>query len=100
MLPLGGLHVKHATQRRIWIATEHFLWDQGKSRKTLIEWPASASELYRPSDRRSSVKLVPTFADRGCHDASVTDPFGRILGSLHRSRYFFFQVAPQLYSRG
>jgi hypothetical protein len=30
---------------------------------------------------------------------SVTDPYGRILGFLDRSRYFF-QVAPQLYSRG
>jgi hypothetical protein len=24
-------------------------------------WPQSASELYRPSDRRLSAKLVPTF---------------------------------------
>jgi hypothetical protein len=31
---------------------------------------------------------------------SVTDPYGCILGFLDRSRYFFFQVAPQLYSRG
>jgi hypothetical protein len=31
---------------------------------------------------------------------SVTDPYGRILGFLDRSRYIFFQVAPQLYSRG
>jgi hypothetical protein len=31
---------------------------------------------------------------------SVTDRYGRILGFLDRSRYFFFQVAPQLYSRG
>jgi hypothetical protein len=31
---------------------------------------------------------------------SVTDPFGRIIGFLDRSRYFFFQIAPQLYSRG
>jgi hypothetical protein len=29
----------------------------------------------------------------------VTDPYGRILGVLDRSRYFFFQVAPQLYSK-
>jgi hypothetical protein len=29
---------------------------------------------------------------------SVTDPYCRILGFLDRSRYFFFQVAPQLYS--
>jgi hypothetical protein len=29
-------------------------------------WPQSANELYRPSDRRLSAKLVPTFfADRG-----------------------------------
>jgi hypothetical protein len=45
-------------------------------------------------------KLVPTFADRGCHVVSVTDAHGRILGLLDRSHYLFFQVAPQLYSRG
>jgi CBS-domain-containing membrane protein len=50
--------------------------------------PESASELYRPSDRRSSAKLVPTFADIGCHVLSVTDPYRRILGFLDRSRYF------------
>jgi hypothetical protein len=43
---------------------------------------------------------VPTFAETGCHVVSMTDPYGRILGFLDRSRYFFFQVAPQLYSRG
>jgi hypothetical protein len=30
---------------------------------------------------------------------STTDPPGRILGFLDRSRYYFFLVAPQLYSR-
>jgi hypothetical protein len=30
----------------------------------------------------------------------VTDPYGRILGFLDRSRYYIFQVAPQFYSRG
>jgi hypothetical protein len=40
------------------------------------------------------------FAVRGCHVVSVTNPYGRILGFLDRSRYYFFQVAPQLYSRG
>jgi hypothetical protein len=39
------------------------------------------------------------FADSGCHVVSVTDTYGRILGFLDRNRYFFFQVAPQLYSR-
>jgi hypothetical protein len=33
-------------------------------------------------------------------EVSVTNPYGRILGFLDRSRYYFFQVAPQLYSRG
>jgi hypothetical protein len=51
-------------------------------------WPESASELYRPSDRRLSAKRLPTFADKECHVVSVTDPFGRILGFLDRSRYF------------
>jgi hypothetical protein len=37
-------------------------------------WHESASELYRPSDRRLSEKLVPAFTDRGCHVVSVTDP--------------------------
>jgi hypothetical protein len=45
-------------------------------------------------------KLVPTIADRGCRSVSATDPHGRILDFLDRNRYYFFQVAPQLYSRG
>jgi hypothetical protein len=53
-----------------------------------IPWSESASELYRPSDRRLSAKLVPTFADRRCRVVSVTDPYDRILGFLDRSRYF------------
>jgi CBS-domain-containing membrane protein len=40
----------------------------------------SASKLYRPSDLHLSAKLVPTFANRGCHMVSVTDSYGRILG--------------------
>jgi hypothetical protein len=32
---------------------------------TKTPWPESASELYRPSDRCLSAKLVQTFADRG-----------------------------------
>jgi hypothetical protein len=37
LLPLGGLHEKHAVQRGIWVPTQHLLWDQRKPRKTLIE---------------------------------------------------------------
>jgi hypothetical protein len=61
---------------------------------------ALVRERTIPSDRRLSTKLMPTFVDRGCHVVSVTDPYGSILGFLDRSRYFFFQVAPQLYWRG
>jgi hypothetical protein len=46
--------------------------------------PDPANELYLPSDRRLSVKLVPTFADRGYHVARVNDPYGRIFGLLDR----------------
>jgi hypothetical protein len=56
------------------------------------------SELYQPSDRCLSAKLVPTSADRGYHVVSVTDPYGSILGFQDRSHYYFFQVSPQLYS--
>jgi hypothetical protein len=34
------------------------------------------------SDRRLSAKLVPTFADWGCHAVRVSGPYGRTLGSL------------------
>jgi hypothetical protein len=37
LLLLGGLHVKHAVQRGIWVPTQHLLWEQGKPRKTLIK---------------------------------------------------------------
>jgi hypothetical protein len=59
-----------------------------------------ASELYRPRDCRLLSKLLPTFADRGRHVVSVTDPYCRILGFLDSSCCIFFQVAPKLYSRG
>jgi hypothetical protein len=62
-------------------------------------WPQSVSLLYRPTDRRSSTKLVPTSEDKGCRVVSATDSHGRMLGFLDRSRYLFFKVAPQLYSR-
>jgi hypothetical protein len=35
---LEGLYVKHAVQRGIWVGTQHSLWNQGKPRKTLLEF--------------------------------------------------------------
>jgi hypothetical protein len=57
-----------------------------KQKQKQTPWPQSASELYRPSDRRFSAKLAPTFADRGCRVIRATDPHGRILGFLNRPR--------------
>jgi hypothetical protein len=59
------------------------LYEQNK--QTL--WPEPTSELHRSSDH-------------GCHVVSVTDPYGRVLGFIDRSRYIFVQVAFQLYSGG
>jgi hypothetical protein len=33
----GGLHERYAVQREIWVPTQHFLYDRGKTRKTFIE---------------------------------------------------------------
>jgi hypothetical protein len=63
-------------------------------------WSESENEVYRPSDRRLSAKLVPTFAVRGCHVVSLTDPYCSILGFLDLEPVLFYQIAPQLYSRG
>jgi hypothetical protein len=46
--------------------------------KKQTPWPESASEPYRPSDRRLSAEFLPTFADRGCRVVSTVDPHGRI----------------------
>jgi hypothetical protein len=75
----------------------HFKWrTTGKIKTTMTipkhkkktPWSESASELYRPSNRRLSTKWLPTFAVRGCHMVSVTDPYGCILSFLDRSCYF------------
>jgi hypothetical protein len=92
---LRGLRdsVYHSTvSESLNLETMHFRTyvDTIKTNKKKTPWPESASELYRLRDRRLSAKLVPTFADRGCHIVSVTDPYGRILGFLDRSRYSFF----------
>jgi CBS-domain-containing membrane protein len=63
-------------------------YKMSKTNSKQTPWSESASELYQPSDRHLSAKWLPTFADKGCHVVSVTDPYGRILGFLDRSRYF------------
>jgi hypothetical protein len=61
------------------------------------------SETWAPRDRIIPTErppLVGEVSDNFCHVVSVTDPYGRILGFLDRSRYYLFQVAPHLSSRG
>jgi hypothetical protein len=53
------------------------------------------SELYRPSDRCLSGKLVPTFADRGCHVVCVTDSYSCILGFLVWTQFTLLHVNDQ-----
>jgi hypothetical protein len=55
-----------------------------------------------PTDRPPHVgEISANFCgQRGCHVVSAMDPHGHTLGFLDRSHYYFFQVAPQLYSRG
>jgi hypothetical protein len=67
--------------------------------KKKTPWPQSANELYRPSNRRLSAKLVPTFAVRGVAWSAQQIPTAVNLGFLDRSRYFFTQFTPQLSSR-
>jgi hypothetical protein len=59
--------------------------------KKQTPFPESANELYRPSDRRLSANLVPTFADRGCPVISVTDSHCRILAFYTRTATFSFK---------
>jgi hypothetical protein len=64
-----------------------------KTKPNSVAW---VRERTTPTVRPPLVGEVSVkFADRGCHVVSVTDPYIRILGSVDRSRYFFFQVTPQ-----
>jgi hypothetical protein len=76
----------------IYATTEQWVWNSSKTKQNKqTPWSESASKLYRSSDRRFSAKWLPTFADKGRHVVSVTDPYGRILGFLDRNRYFFIK---------
>jgi hypothetical protein len=58
-----------------WLITNYtaLYWRYKTQKQT--PWPESASELYRPSDRRLSEKLVPTLRIEGCRVVSAAaDP--------------------------
>jgi hypothetical protein len=67
----GLLHLFHIALTLFWAQIIHFIivylchiCYQYNS-LFLSPWPESASELYRPSDRRLSAKLVPTLQIEG-----------------------------------
>jgi hypothetical protein len=64
---------------------------------------ASVHERTIPTERPPLVGEVSANFG-GCMgvawSASAADPYSRILGFLDLRRYYFVQVAPQLYSRG
>jgi hypothetical protein len=59
----------------------------------------SSSELYRPSDRRLSAKLMPTLADRGCRAVSATNPHGREIRFYRPDPRLSIQLAPHINTR-
>jgi hypothetical protein len=72
-----------------------WIWLEGKK----TPWSESSRELHRPSDRRLSAKWLPTFAKIRCHVVSVTSL--RSYSRFSRQEpLLFYQVSPQLYSRG
>jgi hypothetical protein len=81
------------------------LWSSGQSSWLQIQRSgsvASVRERSIPTERPPFVgeRLVPSFEDRGCRVVNAADPYSLILGLMGQSRYFIFQVAPLLYSRG
>jgi hypothetical protein len=70
-----------------------------RTKKKQTPWSESASELYRPSYRRLSAKWLPTFAYKGATLSAwrIPRPYSRV---SRQEPLLFYQVAPQLYSRG
>jgi hypothetical protein len=97
----SAITMETASSNEIFITsqkTKYYIWEGNvNGEENSVVW---VRERTTSSDRRLSAKLVSTFADRGCRVVSATDHYGRNLRFLDRSRYFFFEVAPQLCSRG
>jgi hypothetical protein len=72
-----------------------------ESKKQKINSVAWVREWTLPSERPPLVEKVSAnfFGYSGVTWSARRIPYGLNLGFIDRSRYFFFQVAPQLYSR-
>jgi hypothetical protein len=78
---LGGcliaISIQHKNVRHCCFSNFLLLSEELESPFLIAPWLWSASELYRPSDRRLLTKFVPTFTDRGCRVVSATGSHGR-----------------------
>jgi hypothetical protein len=108
----GNFRMRSATDSSITsTCASHFL--RVSSYKTFVNliqvlhsiktpWPEFASELHRPSDRRLSATLVPTYADsrvsRGQRDGSLR-PYSQLSRPELRDNSIIFQII-LLYIRG
>jgi hypothetical protein len=92
---LARIQVRHVCQNSVTNPTNLPCANPIK-KKNSVAW---VREWSIPSDRRLSAKLVPAFADRGCCMVSTMNRCDHILSFPDWSHYFFYQVAPQLYSR-
>jgi hypothetical protein len=71
-------------------------WEELKMPTRCVQVPCleenkQKNKLRGLCPRANYTDRAPTFANRRYHMVSVTDPEGRILGFLDRSRYFSFQ---------
>jgi hypothetical protein len=69
-----------------------------KAKKTKLRGLSPQANYYRPSDRRLTAKLVPPLRVEGVAWSAQRIPTAVNLGFLTRSRYFFIQVAPQMFT--
>jgi hypothetical protein len=98
----GETYRLHCQDRRI----NQDKYQHERKRQELLHWHKLNTVTW-VCERTISTERQPLigevsakFGDRGCYVFSVTDPYGLILSFLDRSRYFFFQVASQMYSQG
>jgi hypothetical protein len=86
------------------ILTDSFQWGAASISKPEIVLKQNSVAWLRertiPAERPPIVGEVCYMRIEECRVVSVTDPYGFNLSFLDRSRYFFFQVALQLHSRG
>jgi hypothetical protein len=98
LLPLvQGPHTKRCRQFFVAAGTclRSHCFPLKEQRPTPTPWPESASELYRPSDRRFSAKLVPTFADRGVSRSQRGGSLTAVISDFWTgAATFSHQVAP------